>query len=376
MTKENFPFFDEKEIEVEKEMHFSGSKNWFYCPPEKMVSEIEELKEKLAIAPFYEMQINVHTDSDILQNQLNWVNSLSEAKETERISLGDLYYITKAENRAPVLNPEGGRGLKEMTDKPADTVYDPISGICIINAWDRFTSLESLALGMRAFKVSEKGLHGMHAALLSKEGEGFLLVGRAGAGKTTASLILAERGFDLISDDWVEVYKRDNGFYARTVIPTISISNNYFKEMQRKFGVCKSKEPPGFISYGKLITTIKMLNPQWSPDIETLIKKVILLDNESYINDINGLSLLNFQKFINPHIPFFNMPQGAPIRAIHLPTSDLNQGQSAIDDFHKRTTSFYEEFAQSDTHSIQRLENKSIPIEETIQKLESIFKKV
>lgn len=370
---EKIPTPDQIHLESEVK-RFRGSKNWFYCPLEKMSPEIERLRERLKLSLFRGPHINVYTDSDVLLEQMRWLNSLFEDQNQADNSktFGDLYYITKPENQADIPNPQGGHGLKAMTREPADTAYDPISGTCIINAWDRFKSLEGLTLGMRAFKTSEVGLFGMHASLLSRGKEGYILCGGAGSGKSTLSIMMAERGFDLISDDWLEMRSTPDGFQARAVLPTISISYSLFQEMQRESGILKNIEPLGFVSYGKLITDIKMLNRQWLLTDEVRVSKVVLLDNENRIKKVDEKSFLNFQKIINPHIPFFNLPHELPLPTIKVSVDELNLGISEIQAFQSRSALFYEDLARSRMHSIHRIENKSLSVIEIINKIESL----
>jgi hypothetical protein len=54
----------------------------------------------------------------------------------------------------------------------------------------------------------------LHACAVELNGNGFLLPGRSGAGKTTISRFLAARGHTLLSDDRVVARKINNEFYA------------------------------------------------------------------------------------------------------------------------------------------------------------------
>jgi hypothetical protein len=63
--------------------------------------------------------------------------------------------------------------------------------------WDR--TLLPIALGVLGPAV---GVVPIHAACLAVNGEGMLIAGASGMGKSTLSVALAQNGFDFISDDW------------------------------------------------------------------------------------------------------------------------------------------------------------------------------
>jgi hypothetical protein len=63
--------------------------------------------------------------------------------------------------------------------------------------WDR--TLLPIAMGVLGPTV---GVVPIHAACLAVNGEGMLIAGASGMGKSTLSVALAQNGFDFVSDDW------------------------------------------------------------------------------------------------------------------------------------------------------------------------------
>lgn len=366
---------DTLEVE-ERKLTYRGSKDWFYCPFELMKNEIERLREGLSVATLDTLGVVVNTDSIELINRINWVNSLLDKEECPTRNIGELFYITRKENHAPIINPDGTLGLKEMTDKPADVAFDPVSGICIMNAWDKFTSLTSLALGQRAFNRARENRHGLHASLLSKDGLGYMLMGCAGAGKTTNSVMLIKQGFQLLSDDWSEVSIENGEVFASPVIPIISMSKLSFQDIQEKAGLLEEAKKNSFVSYGKMIMSILSVNSNWDVEAKIPVKKIIILDNENTINEINGMSLLNFHKATNPHIPFLNINAKEVPRSVDLHGKIKDLGIEAINEFQKFTSKFCVDLAESSNCSIEKFGNKSLPFEESVKIIKSKINRI
>jgi hypothetical protein len=51
------------------------------------------------------------------------------------------------------------------------------------------------------------GVIPLHSACLDRNGKALLIAGHSGAGKSTLSVALAQRGYSLVSDDWIYVSK-------------------------------------------------------------------------------------------------------------------------------------------------------------------------
>jgi len=60
---------------------------------------------------------------------------------------------------------------------------------------------------------SEKGAEVIHAALVSKNGEGVLFAGKGGVGKSTAALACLDAGFDYLGDDYISLEASQGGSF-------------------------------------------------------------------------------------------------------------------------------------------------------------------
>jgi|RhiMetdeSRZDD1v2_1073273.scaffolds.fasta_scaffold45961_1 HPr Serine kinase C-terminal domain len=60
----------------------------------------------------------------------------------------------------------------------------------------------------------DQGAEVIHAALISKNGEGVLLAGKGGAGKSTAALACLEAGFHYLGDDYIGLEACDHGTFV------------------------------------------------------------------------------------------------------------------------------------------------------------------
>ena len=61
---------------------------------------------------------------------------------------------------------------------------------------------------------SDQSAEVIHAALVSKNGEGVLFAGRGGAGKSTSALACVEAGFDYLGDDYIGLEACEDGTFA------------------------------------------------------------------------------------------------------------------------------------------------------------------
>ncbi len=355
--------FTSPEAERGERMKFRGSKDWYYCPAEAMKSELGELDERLERTNVSAFGLEILTDSDRLADQLRQFEGFTQG-HAERRSYGRLYYVTQAENHQLIPNPSGSFGLAEMSSKPADTVYDPKSGIAVINAWDRFTSMESLALGMFSYQRVSEGYFGVHAALLARDGKGYALMGKARTGKTTSALALAAQGFELLSDDWVELTRTDQGYAALPATPAVAIDGATFADLQGRYNQYLGLDTAGFASYGKLVMPMQDFNPDWSNAAPLPIEKVLFLDNEDVLGDITTAQFLDFHKMTNPHTPFMNVPDDMPVRAARLATERLNEGVQDIQSVKGRYNEFLTGFLQGNTGRAARFRNKDYTIDE------------
>jgi hypothetical protein len=60
----------------------------------------------------------------------------------------------------------------------------------------------------------DRGIHAVHAGLVSEDGRGVLFAGEGGSGKTTSALACLFAGFQYLSDDYVGLERRGDGTYV------------------------------------------------------------------------------------------------------------------------------------------------------------------
>ncbi len=310
--------------------------------------------------------VNVFTDSDRLFEQINQFNGFYQSEQSV-VDGKKLFYITDKSNVPPLPNPLGGVGLVEMSSEPADVLCDPLSGSYVINCWDRFTSMESLVLGIRSFDNLRKGKLGMHAALIEKDGQGYILIGKPKTGKTTISMSLAAQGFKLISDDWVEVEKSDREFMASGTNPSVSLDQQTLSMLQSQYEQYHDVESMGFSSYGKQIMPISNINNVWSPKQQIPVRKVFILDNNSTDSEpVNSEYFSDLLKITDPHTPFMNTPEGSGVRTVSGISDEIRYGIQHITDSQNQRQYLAEEFVKSGSHSVQKFRNKDYTLEEAI----------
>jgi hypothetical protein len=353
-------------------MRFQGSKDWYYCPADAMLPELTGLDERLQRVTIDAFGLEVLTDSRRLVDQLQQFDEFTRG-HADRRRYGRLYYVTQAENHQPIPNPSGGFGLVEMSSDPADTVYDPLTGTAVINAWDRFTSMESLALGMFSYQRAREGFFGVHAALLCRDGKGYILMGKARTGKTTTALALATYGFELLSDDWVELTRTDEGYAALPATPAVALDSATFAELQQQYERYRGLDTTGFASYGKLMMPMRHFNLGWSNAEPLPIEKVLFLDNEGVLDEITVEQFLNFQRLTNPHTPFMNVPDGLSVRAAHLAPERLADGVRDIRTMKRRYNEFLAAFLRGNAGRAARFCNKNYTIDQAAREIGEQF---
>ena len=79
------------------------------------------------------------------------------------------------------------------------------------------------------------GVVPLHCACLDKDGEGLLLAGHSGTGKSTLAVTLSRRGFALVSDGWTYVGRNENGLTAHGISAPVKLlpdAVRYFPELR------------------------------------------------------------------------------------------------------------------------------------------------
>jgi hypothetical protein len=122
-------------------------------------------------------------------------------------------------------------------------------------------------------------LYPHHAAAVSDDGYGFLLVGKSGRGKTSLSLDLIHNGFHFLADDRCFVYERGEslhmiGFYEPFKVFASNVAHiPALRDLQRASSTARSadKEPLDIRSHypGSMQLTSEvngLIFPCWSPD--------------------------------------------------------------------------------------------------------------
>lgn len=132
-------------------------------------------------------------------------------------NLRDVFYRTRPFGRHVLGSSRDGRWFGYQTHQ-ALTVLDRGAGRLIghIASPDRL-SLYELGKPLQPLLfawLSNLDIVPVHAALVSRAGEGILLGGAGGAGKTTTALLCAHRGFDYLGDDYIAVPPPLDGTYA------------------------------------------------------------------------------------------------------------------------------------------------------------------
>jgi hypothetical protein len=87
-----------------------------------------------------------------------------------------------------------------------------------------------------ALLLREQGVFSMHAAALSRGGEGVLVVAPSDSGKSTLSYSLVRHGWDYLSDDFVVLHERDGAIEAAPFRKTFGLdaeAGEFFPELNR-----------------------------------------------------------------------------------------------------------------------------------------------
>ena len=366
MEKDTYKSETLRDSEKEQRLKYKGSKDWFFCPEQMITEQIGDLEKRLRKVEMSAFGIDVFTDSERLCEQIRQFNNFN-ASGSNSNSKKRLFYVTDKSNMPPLPNPSGGIGLVEMSAEPADVLCDPSSGLYVINCWDRFTSMESLVLGMHSYDNLRNGKLGMHAALIEKDGYGYVLIGKPKTGKTTISLSLAAEGFHLISDDWVEVEEREGQFYASGINPSISLDQQTLSQLQSKYGQYKDIEQSGFSSYGKNIMPIKVVNDAWNPEHDIPVRKTFILDNDcDEFESIDSDYFLDLLKTTDPHTPFMNVPEQSGVRSINGISDDIRIGIEDIDELRRLRGQLAEDFVMSTSQELRKFRNKDHSLDDAL----------
>jgi hypothetical protein len=84
--------------------------------------------------------------------------------------------------------------------------------------------------------LKRKGLHGLHAAGLSRAGRGLILAGSSGSGKSTLAIALGRADFDVLGDDMLFLRAAETGLEVRGFADEIDVAEStahFFPELRR-----------------------------------------------------------------------------------------------------------------------------------------------
>lgn len=150
--------------------------------------------------------------------------------------------------------------------------------------------------------LRHNGLYAHHAAAVSNEDGGLLLLGKSGQGKTTLSIDLLSHGFDFLADDRCLIKEDDQGFEALSLYePARFFSANigHIPKLSRLEDMPMLPNGKNFVDLkayypGRIIrsTPLKgLLFPHWSPNEESRIEP---LTTAQAIIDLLPLTMVCF----------------------------------------------------------------------------------
>jgi hypothetical protein len=94
--------------------------------------------------------------------------------------------------------------------------------------------------------LKRRGLYSLHAASVSRSGQGLVIVGASGSGKTTLSLALARAGFDFLGDDMLFLATRDDQLSLQAFPDEVDVTETtlaFFPELGQ---LLSRQRPPGW----------------------------------------------------------------------------------------------------------------------------------
>ena len=119
----------------------------------------------------------------------------------------------------------------------SDTVFDPVARTIrtITRSPSELTLYERAKPLLRVLNLSlyECGILITHAALIGRDGRGVLVTGRGGMGKTTTSAVALLRGLEFLSDDFVAVEARADGYFGHMLFNSLMLEQQHIKRLPR-----------------------------------------------------------------------------------------------------------------------------------------------
>lgn len=236
-----------------------------------------EMKKKLYVSQF--LDINIYTDSNDLQKNILMAGgrSIDLIKSEPTASL---YYFVR--EKLP-FTKKGELPLIEMSlDYPGDIYMSFDMKSFYFKGVEKFGTLISMLYGIHSFFSIDKGILGIHSALLydNEKQLSHLIVGGNRTGKSAVGRTVENISgkFDLIADDWSEIDLLSQSFELTPVSTTFSpdaISENYkyaFTSFGKSFYFKNKFRPTPVYRLGKII---ELCRDKKEADSENFVLKAL-----------------------------------------------------------------------------------------------------
>jgi hypothetical protein len=178
--------------------------------------------------------------------------------------LGELAYFDESQQLYLEV-PERGRALCDVNSRRVHVSY-PES-----EASDPWLLAHLFFTVPLAELLKRRGLYMVHAAGLAVAGQGLLVAGQSGAGKTTLALALLRAGFDFLADDTVFLSLGKNGLRILAFPDEVDVTAQtlgFFPELQR---LTHTSKPSGRLKQAICATSLYQVRPCWECEPEAII---------------------------------------------------------------------------------------------------------
>jgi hypothetical protein len=160
-----------------------------------------------------------------------------QASDIQRPS-GPVRHIYEPSDGEVLYAVESDRVYLELGDR-VRAVCDPVDGVTRVafeqpRPFDRWLLSHPVLTLPLLESMKRRGLFGVHAAGLARDGRGLLIGGSSGAGKSTLALALARAGFDFLGDDTLFLSTTDDGVCAHAFPDQVDVTTNtvgFFPEL-------------------------------------------------------------------------------------------------------------------------------------------------
>lgn len=193
--------------------------------------------------------------------------------------------------------------------------------------------------------LTTHGLVGTHGGFVARDGDGVLLVGKGGSGKTTCALTCLQAGFDFFGDDHVEIEETEggnylcHGIYASTALwPSHALRFPQLAASEMR-GVAITERPkPCFLLPNSVADSFRspaavraIIVPQVSDRIDTeyipigKLQALLAIAPSSLIArfPISAKAGLNAMKRLVARVPCFQLQLGSDLQQIPVAIASL-----------------------------------------------------